>query len=508
MASKETGIQRADSNADIVREMVVSGDLSKLNSEQLVRYYGAECSRLGLDPISRPFDLLRLQGKLVLYANRRCADQLAAKHNITRTIVEDPQVRDYAGTKLLYCKVRVSTPGGRVEEDVATLEPKDLVNAIMKIATKAARRATLKVCGWGGIDESEIETIRGAERVTIEQLDRERSASSRLADNDTITVTHATPLDMLRDDLASVSTPEGIREAYRTHARDIAEMDEDGDAIRAARNACHEAVVEHGFGARRIDTDRILGKGERPVVAQPAPAEREVEVLVAAEHPAVTALREALDVASSLDGVVAVWRQAGGEVKSLEESDKVYAWQLAVEAGARIGATTREAAEAALRALLAGPKGDGPKGTRKVAAKPANDAQGTAAEGTASAGPQARAPIAESAPYVAADGAEAWAARVARYTNTIELRRSYEKHAPSFRAAGVLEARRAVSASRLQALANIADESIAQRVLDDAERAADAAARVASTARRTGRSEITVRREARDAAERTLRKVA
>jgi len=292
-----------------------------------------------------------------------------------------------------------------------------------------------------------------------------------------VTVTHATPLDMLRDDLLSCETAESLRATYAEHSRALAEQDNDGDALRAARDAIHARAVVLGLVRSKADTDRLLGKGTLPVVAQPAPVERVVEVPVAAEPGAVTALREALDVAKSLDAVVTVWRQAGGEVRGLDEGEKFNAWTLAVEAVARINATTCEAADVALRAALAGPKGDGPKGTRKVTTKPAVDAQGAANDAAPSAGTQARAPHPESAPYVAADGAEAWAARVARYTNTIELRRSYERHAPAFRAAGVLEARRAVSVARLQALASIDDEAVAQRVLDDAERAADAAAR-------------------------------
>ena len=165
------------SNVDIIESVVLNGDLGRLSAEQLVRYYLAECARMGLDPLSRPFDLLKFQGKLVLYSNRRCADQLAAKHGVTRSIVEGPEVRDFDGEKLLYCKVRVSTPGGRVEEDVATLPAKDLVNAVMKIATKAARRATLKVCGWGGTDESELDTMPGARTYSIrEYIDEQKRA--------------------------------------------------------------------------------------------------------------------------------------------------------------------------------------------------------------------------------------------------------------------------------------------------------------------------------------------
>lgn len=170
-------VENEPSNIDIIESVVLNGDLSKLDGEQLVRYFMAECARMGLDPLSRPFDLLKFQGKLVLYSNRRCADQLAAKHGVTRSIVEGPEVRDFDGEKLLYCKVRVSTPSGRVEEDVATLPAKDLVNAVMKIATKAARRATLKVCGWGGTDESELDTMPGARTYSIrEYIDEQKRA--------------------------------------------------------------------------------------------------------------------------------------------------------------------------------------------------------------------------------------------------------------------------------------------------------------------------------------------
>lgn len=236
------------SNADIIASIVTTGDLSALSSSQLVRFYNAECARLQLDPLSRPFDLLRLNSKLVLYANRRCADQLAAKHKVTRTIVEGPDVRKFGTTELLFCKVRVSTPDGRVEEDVATLPVADLVNAVMKIATKAARRATLKVCGWGELDESEIETIQGAQRVTIEQIERER--------------TTVNALDELRDQLASAETTASLRAVYEEHRAAIAEMDVDGVALKQARDACHEHAVQHGWARTKADTDRLLGKGE------------------------------------------------------------------------------------------------------------------------------------------------------------------------------------------------------------------------------------------------------
>ncbi|MDU5950540.1 MAG: hypothetical protein E6Z15_26195, partial [Paenibacillus macerans] len=46
----------------------------------------------------------------------------------------------------------------------------ELANAIMKAETKAKRRVTLSLSGLGMMDESEIETIEGAERIEVGEL--------------------------------------------------------------------------------------------------------------------------------------------------------------------------------------------------------------------------------------------------------------------------------------------------------------------------------------------------
>ena len=111
--------------------------------------------------------------------------------------------------------------------------------------------------------------------------------------------------------------------------------------------------------------------------------------------------------------------------------------------------------------------------------------------------PATRAAHPESARYLGADGAAEWQARCAGYQNAFELKNSWARHSPAFRAAGVLAARRSVSALRLLALTDLSDEGVAVRLLDDAEAAADAEAHVAERARRTRKSATAVR--ARDA---------
>jgi len=62
--------------AGVLERALVSGDLAGLSESQRLEYYRAVCESLGLNPLTRPFEYLRLNGRLVLYATRAAADQL------------------------------------------------------------------------------------------------------------------------------------------------------------------------------------------------------------------------------------------------------------------------------------------------------------------------------------------------------------------------------------------------------------------------------------------------
>src|SRR5512139_3902696 len=59
-----------------IEAVVIGGDLSKLTPEQRVSYYLQVCNSLGLNPLTKPFDYITLNGRLTLYARKDCADQL------------------------------------------------------------------------------------------------------------------------------------------------------------------------------------------------------------------------------------------------------------------------------------------------------------------------------------------------------------------------------------------------------------------------------------------------
>jgi hypothetical protein len=147
---------------NIISSIVINGDLSKLSPQQKVAYYRSFCERLGLDPLSQPFKLLRLNGKEVLYCDRSGAQQLNKLHQVSHEIKARETVSGcYVVT------AQASTPDGRRTESIGAvpidnLKGDNLCNAMMKAETKAKRRATLDLLGLGILDETETEALPNA----------------------------------------------------------------------------------------------------------------------------------------------------------------------------------------------------------------------------------------------------------------------------------------------------------------------------------------------------------
>ena len=146
----------------VMASIVLNGDLSKLTQPQLVQYYNAYCQRVGLDPVTKPFDILNLKGKVVLYCTRAGAQQLSMLHKISQAITSREVVN---GAYVVTC--RSSGLDGRFTDSIgavpiANLTGENYTNAIMKCETKAKRRSILDFCGLGMLDESEVSSIPGA----------------------------------------------------------------------------------------------------------------------------------------------------------------------------------------------------------------------------------------------------------------------------------------------------------------------------------------------------------
>ena len=184
--------------ADIIESVVIGGDLSKLSPDQRVGYYRQVCSSLGLNPLTRPFDYITLNGKLTLYAKKDATDQLRNLHSVS---IDDVDIRE-TDTQFIV-KVKGHDKSGRTDVEVGVVNRSDMqgnaANAQMKAVTKGKRRLTLSLCGLGWLDETEVETIKDARPVTV-------------AETGEIVDAHATGEDYRKAyEAAGFSREEGVR---------------------------------------------------------------------------------------------------------------------------------------------------------------------------------------------------------------------------------------------------------------------------------------------------------
>lgn len=150
-----------------IEQVLVGGDLSKLTQAERETYYLETCKTLSLNPLTRPFDYITLSGRLVLYANKGCAEQLRSVRKISISVTAREVITD-----LFVVTANAKGPDGREDSstgavNIAGLKGDMLANAMMKAETKAKRRVTLSICGLNMLDESEVDSIPNATRSGI-----------------------------------------------------------------------------------------------------------------------------------------------------------------------------------------------------------------------------------------------------------------------------------------------------------------------------------------------------
>ena len=145
--------------AELMEKVILGGDLSKLSSAERIQYHDHVCKSVGLNPLTKPFEYVSLQGKLRLYARRDACDQLRKIHGVSIKVIDKGE---HDG--LYIVSVGAQDRHGRTDEDVGAVQIAGLrgdarANAIAKAMTKAKRRVTLSICGLGFIDETEADDI-------------------------------------------------------------------------------------------------------------------------------------------------------------------------------------------------------------------------------------------------------------------------------------------------------------------------------------------------------------
>lgn len=164
LATKTKSLDQVAADLNVV---LLTGNLSGLSAPQKTQYYNRVCELVGLNPLTKPFEYIAFQGKEVLYAGKNCAEQLRQIYGISIEIISREIVGD-----LLVVTARAKSRDGRVDESigalsVGTAKGEQLANAMMKTETKAKRRVTLSICGLGMLDETEVESIKATEPLSM-----------------------------------------------------------------------------------------------------------------------------------------------------------------------------------------------------------------------------------------------------------------------------------------------------------------------------------------------------
>ena len=158
--SKEV-VKSVDETQDAIEKCLLEGDLSKLSLDQRLSYYKQVCETVGLNPLTKPFQYIVLNGKLTMYALKGATDQLRRIYDISCEVKNTEKIED-----LYVVTVKaVNNKNGRVDEDmgfakISGMKGDMLGNAMLKATTKAKRRVTLSMCGLGMLDEDEVASIQ------------------------------------------------------------------------------------------------------------------------------------------------------------------------------------------------------------------------------------------------------------------------------------------------------------------------------------------------------------
>lgn len=147
---------RAADALQSLEKVVIDGNLATLTPGERVAFYARVCESVGLNPLTRPFEYLTLEGRLTLYARKDATDQLRHIHGISIDRL-DRETSDDMETVTAYGRNR----HGRTDSSIGVVWVRGqtgqaLANARMRAETKAKRRLTLSLAGLGWLDESEV----------------------------------------------------------------------------------------------------------------------------------------------------------------------------------------------------------------------------------------------------------------------------------------------------------------------------------------------------------------
>jgi len=262
-------VTKRDEN--IVASIVLRGDISGLNEQDKVAYYNGICESLGLNPLTRPFQYLRLNGKEVLYATKDATEQLRKINGVS---VLDIETNVIEGVYIVKAKGQDKT--GRT--DTATgavpingMSGDKLANALMKAETKAKRRLTLSICGLGILDETELETIPDSAKQTVVEVVEQRALPNVEKGREEIyklieryePIVAPEIIEVAKLDMEKAKSVNDMRAVYRSLKHQCEAVEREHVKIQTAESAQKAIMVEtnDGFPDVTSDTEPYIDEG-------------------------------------------------------------------------------------------------------------------------------------------------------------------------------------------------------------------------------------------------------
>ena len=115
-------IRNIDIDQTAIEKCLLDGDLKDLNPDQRLSYYKQVCETVGLNPLTKPFQYITLNGKLQMYALKGATDQLRKIHNINCKITNRENIED-----IHTVTIEVKDRHGRIDEDIGFAKIKGLI---------------------------------------------------------------------------------------------------------------------------------------------------------------------------------------------------------------------------------------------------------------------------------------------------------------------------------------------------------------------------------------------
>jgi hypothetical protein len=250
------------------------GNLAEMDGGARARYLLYVCQLLGLNPFTRPFEIITFQGQTVLYARKEATEQLARNFGVSTEVVSR-QRDEFLG---LYCvEVRASyraASGDVRSADAIGAVPyvdgagkpvaiAERANVVKKSETQARRRAVLGLLGLGIFD-------RAGERDPDAVVDRHGNLAQRAPVGELPSSTRSA------EELFADEPPDTYRggPTVRAEAQRQAEiLTPTDDEIAAAAAEPIEVAAAPAAGRVDYDGPKVMARGARRSLAVIVPVE-------------------------------------------------------------------------------------------------------------------------------------------------------------------------------------------------------------------------------------------